>query len=153
MNRREALTALLCSLGVLASGEALAGPRGRARRKVKRKTRRRVRRRVRRRIRRRVVWRTVGKRRALVVPVAMAVGWELAYDNRVVVVHEVKHVTVEGTKTEVVVIKNEDGTTEELAVVREDTADNGAEQQGSTLADGDTTTPAIETEEEVEVEE
>ena len=49
-----------------------------------------VRRRVRRRrVRRRVLWRTVRGRRVLVVPLALAVGWELLLDNEVVVVKQV----------------------------------------------------------------
>jgi bifunctional DNA-binding transcriptional regulator/antitoxin component of YhaV-PrlF toxin-antitoxin module len=144
MTRRQLLTVLLAALGAGATGEALAGPRRRA----ARRTRRRVRRRVRRRHRRRVTWRVVGDRRRLVVPVALAVGWELAVDDRVVVVHEVK--TVEGA--EVVVVKNADGSTEEIEIDREDTAENSVAQQSSVLPDSDTKTPAVETEEEVEEE-
>ncbi len=145
MNRRETLIALLSALGALSTGEALAGPRAR-------KKRRRRRRRVRRRIRRRVVWRTVGKRRRLVVPVALAVGWELFYDDRVVVVHHVKHVERDGAKVEVVVVKGADGKEEEIEIAREDTADNGQALEGTVHPEGDTKTPATEAEEEVEVE-
>ena len=82
--------------------------------------RRRVRR---RRIRRRVLWRTVGPRRLLVVPLAVAVGWELLVDDRVVVVHEV-HV-------DHVIVKHTDGTTAKIETVREDDAENAKELEGS----------------------
>ena len=94
----------------------------------------------------------VGKRRRLVVPVALAIGWELMVDDRVVVVHHVKHVERDGSKVEVVVIKNTDGSEEEIEVDREDTADNSKTEQGSVLDASDTTTPATEAEEEVEIE-
>lgn len=85
--------------------------------------RRKVRRVRRRRIRRRVIWRTAGGRRVLVVPVGVAVGWELMVDDRVVVVHEVR--------TDVIVVKDASGKTEEIAVAKEDTDDNKAELEGS----------------------
>ena len=40
---------------------------------------------------------------------------------------------------------------EEIAIVREDDATNSVAVQGSNLPEGDTTTPAVETEVEVEV--
>lgn len=138
MNRRTLTRTLL--LGALAATvtEALAGPR-------RRRIRRRVRRRIRRRIRRRVLWRTVAGRRLLVVPVAVAVGWELAVDKRVVVVREVRADTV-------VVADAKTNATEELAIVKEDDAENVKELPGTVLAEADTTTPSRETEEEVEEE-
>jgi len=85
---------------------------------------RRVRRRIRRRrIRRRVLWRAFGPRRLLVVPLAVAVGWELLVEDRVVVVHEV-HV-------DHVIVKDSAGKTEKLEVVKEDTAENTKELEGS----------------------
>ncbi len=83
-----------------------------------------------------------------VVPVALAVGWELVHEDRVVVVKEVKVIVVEGEETEAIV--TEDG--EEILIEREDDDTNRKAEQGSTLPEGDTTTPAVETEEEVEVE-
>lgn len=101
------------------------------RRRVKR--RRRVRR---RRVRRRVSWRVVRGRRRLVVPLGLAVGWELMFDDRVVVVREV-------TETRIVV-EHAQGSTETLAIVREDTDENLAELEGSEYE--------VEIEEEVEEE-
>ena len=116
--------------------------------------RRRVRRRVRRRIRRRVVTRVVLGRRVWVAPVALVVGWELALaPSRVVVVREVRFVERAGTRVEVVVVQGSDGKTEELEIVREDTADNGKNIEGSVVPDADKTTPVVEAEEDVEVDE
>ncbi len=152
LDRRQALLGILAAAFGAAVGldEAEAGPRRPAKKARKRRRRRR---RVRRRIRRRVRWRTIGKRRRLVVPVALAVGWELFYDDRVVVVHEVKTVEKEAEKVEVVVIVNSDGSKEEVEIQREDTEENGSELEGTELAAEDTTTPAIETEIEEEVDE
>jgi hypothetical protein len=85
--------------------------------------RRKVRRVRRRRIRRRVIWRTAGGRRLLVVPIGVAVGWELMLEDRVVVVHEVKH--------DVIIVKDASGKTEEIAVVKEDTDDNKVDLEGT----------------------
>jgi hypothetical protein len=90
-----------------------------------------------------------GARRLLVVPLALAVGWELAVDDRVVVVHEVKNPSPDVT---VVVVRDGSGKTEEIEVVREDNADNAVELDGTELAEGDTSTPGREVEVEVEVE-
>lgn len=87
------------------------------------------------------------------MPLALAVGWELMHDDKVVVVHEIKHVEVEGSKVEVVVVKNPDGSTEEIEIHREDTAENTAAQEGSVLVEGDASTLHTEAEEEVDVEE
>lgn len=123
----------------LVAGEAFAGP------KHRRRVRRRIRRRVRRRIRRRVIWRTIGPRRALVLPLAIAIGWELALDNRVVVVHEVRPDVV-------VVIDPKTNAREEIAMVKEDTADNAKDLEGTLLAENDSASPFRENEEEVEEE-
>jgi len=128
--RREFLAAVIA----LASAPALAHPgfhRHPHRRRV-----RRVRRRIRRRrIRRRVIWRTIGPRHLLVVPLVVAVGWELLVDDRVVVVHEVHH--------DHIVVKRSDGRTEKIETVKEDTEENSKELEGS----------EYEVEEEVEEEE
>ena len=103
-----------------------------------------MRRRVRRRIRRRVIWRTLGPRRALVVPLALAVGWELALDNRVVVVHEAKPDII-------VVIDPKTNAQEEIAIVKEDTPDNLKELEGTVLA-LNVSAPFREADEDVEEE-
>jgi hypothetical protein len=115
MQRREFLAAVIA----LAATPALAHP-GPHRHPHTRRRRRRI---HRRRIRRRVVWRTVGPRRLLVVPLAVAVGWELMVDERVVIVHEVHH--------DHVIVKHADGKTEKLDVVKEDDAENSKELEGS----------------------
>ena len=118
LSRRDLLGALVA----LAAAPAAAHPgfhRHPHRRRV-----RRVRRRVRRRrIRRRVAWRMFGPRRLLVVPLAVAVGWELMVDDRVVVVHEVHEHHV--------VVKHADGKSEKLEIHKEDDAENSKELEGS----------------------
>ncbi len=59
----------------------------------------------------------------LVVPVGLAIGWELALDDRVVVVREIHEHKI--------VVERADGTTESIEVVKEDTADNTKELEGS----------------------
>lgn len=150
VDRRQALSLLASFVsGILIfcfSDDAL-GWRGAIRR-----TRRRVRRRVRRRIRRQATFRIVAGRRIWMAPVALAVGWELALDNnRVVVVKETKFVERSGTKVEIAVVQGADGKIEEIEIVRENTAENSKDLQGGILPDEDKTTPAIEKEEEVEV--
>lgn len=78
-------------------------------------------------------------RRVAVVPVAMAVGWELALANEVVVVHAVR-------SPNVIVVRYPAGHTKEIHVHREDTTANREELQGSE-ANGDGTR---EIEEDVE---
>ncbi len=150
VDRRQALSLLASFVsGILIfcfSDDAL-GWRG-----VIRRHRRRVRRRVRRRIRRRATFRIVAGRRIWMAPVALAVGWELVLDNnRVVVVKETKFVERSGTKVEIAVVQGADGKIEEIEIVRENTAENSKDLQGGILPDEDKTTPAIEKEEEVEV--
>ncbi len=151
LDRRSALSSFAgllvgaCALGFADTAMA-------QRRPAVRRARRRVRRRTRRRIRRHVAFRVVAGRRIWVAPVALAIGWELALDdNRVVVVKETKFVERSGMRVEVVVVQGADGKTEELEIVRENTAENTKDLQGSTLPDDDKTTPAIENEEDVEV--
>lgn len=78
------------------------------------------------------------------VPHGVAAGWELEIDNRIVLVRTVN--------ADVIVVENPDGTTEEINVVQEDNDENTVELEGTQLPDDDTTTPAVETEEEVEIE-
>jgi anti-sigma-K factor RskA len=151
--RRSFLHALLAGLTLAAPGLAHADPRTRAHRRVRRK----VRRRVRRRIRRRAIWRATRGWRLLTVPVAMAVGWELALDDRVVVVHEVRTVEKIGdagkpVNVEVVVVDGASGKREEIVIERADNAENGKDLDGTVLAADDTRSPSVEREEEVEEE-
>jgi uncharacterized Zn ribbon protein len=69
----------------------------------------------------------------------------------VVVVKETRFVVKDGTRVEVAVVQGTDGKSEELEVAREDTDDNRKDLQGTVLADGDKTTPAVEADEDVEV--
>jgi len=141
MDRRSLFRSLGAGLaGVLVFGVrgAEAGPRRRALR--------RHRRRVRRRIRRRVAFRMIHGRRVWIVPVGLAVGWELMLDRRVVVVKETKYVVVDGARTEVLVVQDSDGKTEEIHVAREDTPDNRANLEGSVLPDDDKKTPGVDSE-------
>ena len=150
MSRRYVLSSLAALFGgIFAVGATeVAG----AQRRPVRRARRRVRRRVRRRIRRPVTFRTVAGRRVLVAPVALAVGWELALENnRVVVVREIKSVERNGARVDVAVVQDANGKTEELEFVHEDTAENKKDLQGSILPDDDKTTPGVEKEEEMEV--
>lgn len=151
LDRRRALS----SLAGLLVGACVVGSTDTAmaqRRPAVRRARRRVRRRVRRRIRRHVAFRVVAGRRIWVAPLALAIGWEMALDdNRVVVVKETRFIERSGMRVEVVLVQGADGKTEELEIVRENTADNAKDLQGSTLPGDDKTTPAIEKEEDVEV--
>lgn len=91
-----------------------------------------------------------------VVPVGLAVGWELMHESRVVVVREVKVVEIDGLKAEVAVVADADGkapATREIAIIREDTRDNSVELEGTRLPDDDKTTPGVEAEVEEEVDE
>jgi CRISPR/Cas system Type II protein with McrA/HNH and RuvC-like nuclease domain len=106
--------------------------------------RRRTRRRVRRRIRRRAVRRVVFGRPVWVVPVGLAVGWELAYENRIVVVKEIKVVEKDGMKVQVASVQDSTGKTEDVEILREDNADNRRDLEGSVLPDNDKTTPGVE---------
>ncbi len=91
----------------------------------------------------------VRNRNLWVVPVAVAVGWELMLDDRVVVVREVK----KRDDVDVIVVVDASGQTEEIEVLREDDDVNAEALQGTALPEDDTTTPGTEAEEEVEIEE
>ena len=136
--RRALVAAIAASLALVTLDAEAVPPAARRRRRTRRTVRRRVRRRHRRRVRRRVV----AGRSYLVVPVALAVGWELAFDDQVWVVTRI-HV-VEGTET--VELKATDGTTASEPIVREDTTDNTTELEGSELPEGDTATPGVDSE-------
>ena len=147
-DRRTFLTRLAAAITAMAAGvtiwpeEGEAGPRRRKRRRVRRRRRRR-------RHRRRVARRKWRNRHRWVVPVALAVGWELAHEDRVVVVKEIKYIEVEGEKTEAIITT--DG--EEIPIEREDDKTNSVAEEGSFLADDDTSTPGVDVEVEEEVEE
>ena len=113
ISRRSFMAALIA---ILASPTTLvhSGPPRRRRR------RRRVRR---RRLRRRVLWRTIGGRRLLVVPLAIAVGWELLKDDKVVIVKEVH--------THKIVVEDTNGKTETIEIIKEDTKENLHDLEGS----------------------
>jgi len=148
MTRRNAVRTLAAAVLSLIAG-ATAGPLARERRR----RRRRVRRRIRRRIRRRVFFRMAAGRRLLIVPVAAAAGWELVVEKEVVVIKEVRAVEKGGTPSEILVVVRTDGTEKEYAAAREDNKTNGADLEGSVLADDRKDVPGIESEVEEEVEE
>jgi hypothetical protein len=107
---------------------------------------------VRRRYRRLAVTRVVLGRRLWVVPVGLAIGWELVHDHRVVIVRDIKVVERDGARVEVAVVQDGAGKTEEVEVLREDTSDNRTELEGSVLADSEQNTPSVEAEIEEEIE-
>jgi hypothetical protein len=143
MDRRTLLGLLSAPWAALVAGARLAegGPRGPLRRH-----RRRVMRRVRRRIRRRVVIRAIHGRPVWVVPVGLVAGWELVHENRVGVVREMRFVPIDGGTREVAIVDYGDGKTDQVEVVREDTAENRENLSGSVLPDNDRTTPGVESE-------
>ena len=110
------------------------GLRPRHRRHANRRRRRR-----RRRIHRNVAWRSVRGRRVVVVPVGLVVGWELSMPDRVVVVQEVKTVPVDGGSQEYLVVVAPNGEREEIPIIREDTAENSKDLEGSELPVEDAT--------------
>lgn len=114
---------LLCALLALAAPAAALAHPGPHRHPHRAGRQRRIDRRRRRRTRRRAAWRTIGGRRALVVPVGVAVGWELVVDDQVVVVKEVHD--------DQIVVVHDDGRREAVAVTKEDNADNAEELEGS----------------------
>jgi hypothetical protein len=139
MNRRIFFGAVSAPLGIvlgLSMADALAydNPRRRIRTRL----------RVRRRIRRHAFIQLRFGRPFWVVPIGLAVGWELSLKNRVVVVRETRVVESDGVKTEVAVVQGPDGKSEQVEITREDTAENRRNLEGSVLDDSDTTTPAIE---------
>ena len=123
MTRRTFIAELVVLLGaILIAGieEAEAWRPWRRRRRRRRLIRRR-------RVRRRVLFRTFGGARLLVVPLAVNVGWELAYGGRVVVVKEVKEKTI--------IVEHSDGKTEEIEVHKEDTKENTEDVEGSEIVE------------------
>ena len=123
---------------------ALSFGLGGAEAQVRHPVRRRARRVVRYRYRRRVVVRIVNGRPLWVVPVALAVGWELVHRDRVVIVRETRFIEKEGKRVEVALVQDSAGKTEEIEIFREDTAENRVELKGSALPEDDKTTPGVE---------
>lgn len=159
MERRSVLVSILAAIATVffPAGEARAQRGGMVR--MRRRVRRRVRRRIRRRIRRRVAFRLVAGRRKLVVPTAVAVGWELMVENRLVVVQQVQPTSIvvqpviaAAPSAGPTAAPTASGATETIEVEREDNAENGAAVEGSPLPAGDTSTPGIDAEVEVEEE-
>jgi hypothetical protein len=137
MHTRRTLIAGFFATLALPAVAVARPPRRAARRTVRRTSRRRVR----RRMRRRVAVRTVAGRRAYVVPTAVAAGWELETDTGVVVVQEPTVVKVDGVDRDALIVVSADGTKQTILVVREDDATNSVDMPGSEIAEGDTTTP------------
>ena len=95
---------------------------------------------------RRVALRTIAGRPFWVVPVGLAIGWELMHEDRVVIVKETKIIETEGVKTEVAIVQDSSGKIEQVNITREDTADNRKDLEGSVLPEKDKETPGIESE-------
>ena len=139
MNRRKFLASLgvaLCAVLLFGMDEDEA--------QLGRPSRGPARRILRRRFRRRVVVRIINGRPFWVVPVALAVGWELVHETRVVLVKETRFIEQEGKKVEVVVVQDSVGRTEQIGIIREDTPENTVNLQGSEIPESDFTTPGVE---------
>ncbi len=147
MHRRDFLATVLITLG----GAGVLGAAVSEAQTPIRRHRRRVRRRIRRRMRRRAVTRMVLGRPFWVVPVGLAVGWELMHDNRVVVVRELRLIERDGASVEVAMVAGSDGQVQQVEILREDTADNRLNLQGSILPDDDRTTPGVDDEIEEDI--
>lgn len=137
MDRRKLLAIALPTL--LAAGSGVAFAYDNPRRRVRRLG-------VRRRYRRVAFTRVRFGRPFWVVPVRLSVGWELMHRDRVVVVREIRHVERDGGKSEVAVVEDANGKTEQVEITREDTARNAENLEGSVLPQGDVTSSGIETE-------
>lgn len=137
MDRRIFLAALAAPLGIAL---ALASTGVQARRLAGR----RVRHRVRHRIRRRIATRFMFGRPFWVVPVHVAVGWELMHLHRVVVVREIRVVERDGRRGEIAVVQDDSGQILEMDITREDTPDNSVDFPGMAIPESDANTPALE---------
>ena len=138
MNRRK-LVAFTLPLGiVLALGAGESSAYDNPRRRV------RLRARGRRRFRRHAFTRVRFGRPVWVVPVGLSVGWELAHSDRVVVVREIKTTELDGQKAEVAVVQDAAGKSEEIEILREDSAENASELEGSAIPEDDVESPGIE---------
>lgn len=99
---------------------------------------------IRHRIRRRLLVRAVQGRLEWIVPMELAVGWELQHSRHVVVVRQLHIVGAEGAKSELAVVARSDGGTEKFPITRQDTSDNRVNLTGSPIEPHDLDTPAIE---------
>jgi hypothetical protein len=139
MKRRDLLSGVFAMLGAVGlATTAQAEPRPR---RVARWPRRR--RLYRRRFRRFAFTRVVFGRPFWVVPVGLVVGWELMHRDRVIVVKETRIVEKDGQKTEVALVQDSTGKTEEVEILREDNAENSEELEGSVVPDEDSSTPTV----------
>ena len=139
MKRRDLLSGVFAIFGAIALAPvAEAEPRPR---RVARWPRRR--RLYRRRFRRFAFTRVVFGRPHWVVPVSLVVGWELMHRNRVVVVKETRIIEKDGQKSEVAIVQDSTGKTEEVEILREDNVENADELEGSVVPDDDTATPTV----------
>jgi hypothetical protein len=137
MHRRSFMAALAVPMGIalaLASTGVQARMTGG----------RRVRHRVRHRIRRRISTRFIHGRPFWVVPVRVAVGWELMHLHRVVVVREIRVTERDGRRGEIAVVQDDTGQTLEMGITREDTPDNSIDFPGMAIQESDANTPALE---------
>jgi hypothetical protein len=137
MDRRNFIAALAAPIGIAL---ALTSTGVQARRIGSR----RVRHRVRHRIRRRISTRFIRGRPFWVVPVHLAVGWELMHLHRVVVVREIRVVERDGQRSEIAVVQDATGQTVEMDITREDTRDNSIDFPGMAIPESDANTPALE---------
>lgn len=137
MDRRNFVAALAAPIAMTL---VLATPDAEARRIAVR----RVRHRVRHRIRRRISTRFLYGRTFWVVPVHMAVGWELMHLHRVVEVREIRVVERDGRRGEVAVVRDDSGQNLEIDITREETRDNSINYPGLAIPDTDIDTPALE---------
>jgi hypothetical protein len=138
MNRRNLFSMLAAPAFALifSSSNAIANPN--PRRRIRGPIR------VRRRIRRHAFTRVMFGRPFWVVPVGLAVGWELDHRNRVVIVKETRIIERDGRKTEVAIVEDNNGKVEQIDITREDTAGNSRNLRGNEVPEGDATTPTVE---------
>ena len=89
--------------------------------------------------------RTSFGRSCSVVPVRRSwlVAEYLRTQNEFVVVRETHFIGKAGVKSEVAIVQDAGDKLEQVDIIREDTAENSRNLQGSVLDDGDTTTPAM----------
>lgn len=139
MKRRELLSVVVAGIGAIATS-----PITQAEVRVRRVSRWPRRQRVyRRRFRRISFTRVVYGRPFWVVPVRLAPGWELMHGNRVVVVKEIRAIEKNGQKSEVALVEDNTGKSEQVEILREDNGENAGEIGGSVVPDEDITTPTV----------
>jgi hypothetical protein len=132
MNRRSLLLGVCSALGL-----GIFSSVSHSQVRVRVGPRRHWRRRFRRRFRRFAFTRSVFGRPFWVVPVGLAVGWELVHRDRVVVVKEIQIIEKDGQKSEVAIVEDATGSVETVEILREDNADNAKELEGTAIAEDD----------------